>query len=62
MASCEHCWLRNFAERKPNHWLSRLWHWHTRWCPGWKRYQSSLQAEAAEKAEAVETAPEPPAP
>ena len=30
------------AEAAPRSFLGRLWHWHTRWCPGWKAYQRSL--------------------
>jgi len=46
---CERCWLRNYAERKPNALLSRIWRWHTGWCPGWKAYQKEL----AEKGNAM---------
>ena len=39
---CETCPARKKAEAKPNAFLSRLWKWHTTWCPGWKAYQASL--------------------
>jgi hypothetical protein len=39
---CETCGLRQRAESKPNSFLSRLWRWHTTWCPGWKAYQAEL--------------------
>ncbi len=43
MASgCETCFLKRYAERKPDSWLARLWRWHTGWCPGWKAYQRKL--------------------
>lgn len=47
MHACEKCPLRRLAEKRPQSLLSRLWRWHTGWCPGWKRYQASL-AKAAE--------------
>jgi hypothetical protein len=34
--------MRKRAEAKPNALLSRLWRWHTGWCPAWKSYQRSL--------------------
>gem|GEM_PF-2622081 len=42
--ACERCRLRRYAERRPRALLARLWHWHTKWCPGWKKYQDTLQA------------------
>lgn len=41
--SCENCPLRRRAEAKPNGLIARLWRWHTKWCPGWKKYQQWLQ-------------------
>lgn len=41
-AKCENCWLRRKAEKNPRSIIGRLWFWHTRWCPGWKAYQDSL--------------------
>ena len=43
MYPCEKCKLRLKAETKPDSFLAKLWRWHTKWCPGWKRYQKSLQ-------------------
>ncbi len=42
---CATCPMRQKAEEKPEAFLSKLWKWHTKWCPGWKAYQKSL-AEA----------------
>ncbi|GAB4241311.1 MAG: hypothetical protein Kow00109_16690 [Acidobacteriota bacterium] len=42
--SCARCAFRRRAEERPGSWLARLWRWHTRWCPGWKRYQQALAA------------------
>jgi hypothetical protein len=41
--ACETCPMRMKAEANPKSFLSRLWKWHTTWCPGWKAYQASLQ-------------------
>jgi len=43
--SCATCGLRKKAEANPKSIMSRLWKWHTGWCPGWKAYQKAL-AEA----------------
>jgi hypothetical protein len=43
---CETCPMRLKAEKNPKSLMSRLWKWHTGWCPGWKAYQKSLQAKA----------------
>ena len=39
---CASCKFRNYAERKPNSLIARIWRWHTGWCPGWKAYQREL--------------------
>jgi len=39
---CADCAMRTKAEANPNKLSSRLWRWHTSWCPGWKAYQRSL--------------------
>jgi len=39
---CESCALRKRAEARPESFLARLWRWHTRWCPGWRRYRRRL--------------------
>jgi hypothetical protein len=41
---CGQCFLRKYAERKPDTAIARLWRWHTGWCPGWKAYQRFLSA------------------
>ena len=40
--NCANCPLRQKAEANPKAFLSRLWRWHTSWCPGWKAYQKAL--------------------
>jgi len=42
---CANCGIRQMAEANPNSLMSRLWKWHTGWCPGWNAYQKAL-AEA----------------
>lgn len=39
---CETCPMRKKAEENPKGFMSRLWRWHTSWCPGWKAYQAHL--------------------
>lgn len=49
---CATCGLRQKAEANPKGLMSRLWRWHTTWCPGWKAYQKSLaEAEASGQTE-----------
>jgi hypothetical protein len=43
--SCATCGIRKRAEANPRSLWSRLWKWHTGWCPRWKQYQKAL-AEA----------------
>ena len=40
--NCENCAFRKRYIKNPGSFLGRLWKWHTRWCPGWKRYVASL--------------------
>jgi hypothetical protein len=40
--ACETCPMRQKAEANPKSLMSRLWRWHTKWCPGWKAYQAHL--------------------
>ncbi len=39
---CTNCSIRNNYDQNPKSFLGRLWHWHARWCPGWKKYMLSL--------------------
>jgi len=40
MASkCETCSMRLKAEKNPDALLSRIWRWHTGWCPEYKKFQ-----------------------
>ena len=43
--ACETCAARLRAEENPKSFMSRLWRWHTGWCPGWKSYQVYLAQE-----------------
>ena len=42
---CATCRIRQRAEANPESFMSRLWKWHTGWCPGWKAYVNSLPDE-----------------
>gem|GEM_PF-647583 len=48
-STCASCWFRNYAERKPNSVLARIWRWHTGWCPGWKAYKKELAESGSTK-------------
>ncbi|MBM4329482.1 MAG: hypothetical protein FJ118_20245 [Deltaproteobacteria bacterium] len=48
-SSCATCRIREYAERKPNSLIARIWRWHTGWCPGWKAYQRELSEESKSK-------------
>lgn len=45
---CENCKLRAYHDRNPKSLLGRFWRWHINFCPGWKRYFTSL--DEADKA------------
>jgi len=52
MASkCATCGFRLRAEKNPKSLISRLWRWHTKWCPGWKAYQKELAEQEQETGE-----------
>ena len=40
--NCEKCAFRQKHDNKPGSFVGRLWRWHINWCPGWKKYYSSL--------------------
>ena len=50
---CDNCGFRAKYERNPKSFLGRIWRWHTSFCPGCKRYMTSLpdykMAEIAER-------------
>lgn len=43
-SKCAECPMRAKAEANPKKFTSKLWFWHTKWCPGWKAYQKELAA------------------
>jgi hypothetical protein len=43
--NCADCAWRKKSEANPKAFMSRLWRWHTKICPGWKSYQKALSAE-----------------
>lgn len=46
--ACDTCKMRARYDAKPESLLGRLWKWHIRWCPGWKRYLRSLPEDERE--------------
>jgi len=43
--SCNKCSFRAKYDNNPQSFLGRLWRWHIKYCPGWKRYIKSLPDE-----------------
>ncbi len=43
--NCENCGFRAKYDNKPKSFLGRIWKWHIGWCPGWKRYITSLPSD-----------------
>lgn len=43
--SCENCALRRRYDQNPRGLLGRIWRWHAGWCPGFKKYITSLPHE-----------------
>lgn len=39
---CEHCAFRATYDNNPRAFLGRLWRFHIRFCPGWRRYMDGL--------------------
>jgi hypothetical protein len=44
-SKCASCPMRARAEENPKSFTSRLWRWHTGWCPGWKAYLKELESK-----------------
>jgi hypothetical protein len=43
--NCESCKLRAKYDQNQKAMISRFWRWHINWCPGWKKYITSLPEE-----------------
>ena len=43
--NCENCAFRAKYDKKPASLLGRIWRWHANWCPGWKKFVTSLPDE-----------------
>lgn len=42
---CENCKFRAYYDKKPQSMMGRLWRWHINFCPGWKAYFTSCDAD-----------------
>ena len=42
---CEKCKFRAKYDNNPKSLLGRIWRWHAGWCPGWKKFITSLPDE-----------------
>jgi len=47
--NCPNCTLKAKYDRNPKSLLGRIWRWHIRWCPGWKKYMGSLSEDEKKK-------------
>lgn len=43
--NCANCRLKAKYDKNPKSLLSRFWRWHINFCPGWKKYFTSLSSE-----------------
>jgi hypothetical protein len=48
-SGCAHCKLREKYDSRPKSFAGRVWRWHINFCPGWKRYFTSLPSEEREE-------------
>lgn len=48
---CDECRFRRFSEKDPTSILALFWEWHTKWCPGWKKYLTDLKEYGEEPPE-----------
>lgn len=46
MSTCKQCRFRAHYDKNPRSFLGRLWKFHISFCPGWKRYMSTLPEDA----------------
>jgi len=47
-SGCHTCAMSVRDEKNPGSLMSRIWRWHTNWCPGWKAYVRELQSKGLE--------------
>ena len=40
--NCEDCKFRAYYDKKPKSILGKIWLWHAAWCPGFKKYITSV--------------------
>ena len=40
--NCEICKFRAYYDKNSKSFLGRIWLWHAGWCPGFKKYITSL--------------------
>lgn len=43
--NCANCSMRAKHDAKPKSFAGRFWRWHINFCPGWKQYMLSLDAQ-----------------
>ena len=43
--ACENCGIRACYDKNPKSLIGRLWRFHARFCPGWRRFLARLPEE-----------------
>jgi hypothetical protein len=43
--NCENCSIRAKYDKNPKSLIGRLWRWHIKFCPGWRKYINSLDSD-----------------
>lgn len=41
-SNCANCPIRSKHDKNPKSAIGRFWRWHINFCPGWKKYFTSL--------------------
>lgn len=47
--ACDNCKIRAQYDKNPKSLIGRFWHFHTKFCPGFKKYFNNLSAEQQEE-------------
>ncbi|MBN1396790.1 MAG: hypothetical protein JXA06_02050 [Bacteroidetes bacterium] len=47
--NCETCKLRVKYDNNPKSLAGRFWRWHINFCPGWKKYFTTLPSDKKEQ-------------
>ena len=48
-SNCSKCAFKAKYDSNSKSFLGRIWRWHINFCPGWKGYMNSLEADERKK-------------